>query len=613
MKRLLLVPLAAVAIALQSSAIPAPITVVRANDNRLPAGHLENGVLKIHLVLGMARWYPESPDGPFVDVPAFAEEGGTPTIPGPLIRVPTGTTIEATVRNALSDSTIYLRGFATRPAKSLDSIPVRPGETRTISFAAGAPGTYFYLATPGIWDWDKHGERESSAGALVVDAQGPVPPDRIFVINIWGNPKDSIVYPNALGINGKSWPFTERVSATVGDTVRWRVINASIRNHPMHLHGFYFRIDARGNGMSDSIYAPDARRLAVTEDMSAFHSMNMVWSPDRPGNWLFHCHLAFHVVPGDAQLSGATMDTYARHSGDVRHHMAGLVLGIDVHAPPKWIAPARENVRKLRLYVDEGRRRSISPRAMGFVLQNGDSPPARDSILIPGSVIVLTRNEPTDITVINRLPEVTAVHWHGIELESYSDGVAGWSGATNRLAPMIAPGDSFTARLTVPRAGTFIYHTHLNDVEQLTSGLYGALIVLEPGQRFDPATDHLFVTSWDGNVTADPSILVNGDTAAAPLELAAGVPHRFRFINIGPAQRLFYAIRKDSTVMKWRRLAKDGADLPPSLAITSPAIRRLGVGEMFDAEFLPPAPGEYRLTIGTPTAQLKYSRKLIVR
>ncbi len=158
-----------------------------------------------------------------------------------------------------------------------------------------------------------------------------------------------------------------------------------------------------------------------------------------------------------------------------------------------------------------------------------------------------------------------------------------------------------------------MYHTHLNDLEQLTSGLYGAIVVLEPGQHFDPATDHVFVAGWDGNVTAQPSILINGDTAAAPLELAAGVRHRFRFINIGPATRLVFAIRQDSTLMKWRRLAKDGADLPPSLAITSPATRRLGVGEMFDAEFLPPAPGEYRLTIGMPTAQMKYSRKLVVR
>jgi len=117
----------------------------------------------------------------------------------------------------------------------------------------------------------------------------------------------------------------------------------------------------------------------------------------------------------------------------------------------------------------------VSPRALGYVLQSDNRIPAADSVELPGSVIVLTKNEPTDITVVNRLRESSAVHWHGIELESYSDGVAGWSGSMDHLAPMIAAGDSFTARLTLPRTGTFIYHTHLNDIEQLTSGLYGAI------------------------------------------------------------------------------------------------------------------------------------------
>ena len=52
----------------------------------------------------------------------------------------------------------------------------------------------------------------------------------------------------------------------------------------------------------------------------------------------------------------------------------------------------------------------------------------------------------------------------------------------SRTAPAIAPGDSFEARFTPPRAGTFIYHTHIDDIRQPSSGLYGAIIVLEPGQ-----------------------------------------------------------------------------------------------------------------------------------
>lgn len=55
-----------------------------------------------------------------------------------------------------------------------------------------------------------------------------------------------------------------------------------------------------------------------------------------------------------------------------------------------------------------------------------------------------------------------------------------------------------TAALTLSRAGTFIYHTYLNDEEQLTSGLYGAILVLEPGDTFDSSRDHAVLVGWDG-------------------------------------------------------------------------------------------------------------------
>jgi FtsP/CotA-like multicopper oxidase with cupredoxin domain len=593
--------------------------VVRANDNRTPAGKLSDGVLTLNLVIGMARWYPESPVGMFVDVAAIAEEGKEPQIPAPLIRVPTGTRIVATIRNTLTDSTIYMRGLMERPAASLDSIPIPPGESRTIRFVAGAPGTYFYMATPGLIKLrarpgDDAPEREQLGGAFVIDPEGQVPPDRIFVINIWGQPKDANTYRNAVAINGKTWPFTERLSAALGDTLRWHVVNATNRNHPMHLHGFYFRVDARGTGLVDTLYAPAKRRLGVTEDLSPGHTMYMVWTADRPGNWLFHCHITFHVFPGNAQLSGAVSDAHAVHSRDAGVHMSGLVLGITVNQPRGWRPVRRANVRKLHLFIDEGQRRGAAPRALGYVLQRDDSIPARDSVEIPGSMIVVTRDEPTDITIVNRLREPTSIHWHGIELESYSDGVSGWSGDPKLLAPKIAPNDSFTARLTLPRAGTFMYHTHLNDIEQLTSGLFGPIIVLEPGQKFDPATDHVFTAGWDGDRRPRPAVItINGDSATGPpIEMAVGAPHRFRFINIGPAVRLVFAIRRGADVVTWRALAKDGADLPPALAAMGPALRRLGVGEMYDAEFTAREPGEYQVTVGPPDSQLRFKQKIIV-
>jgi len=606
--RLIAVALAATLLALVPS-----LPTVQPNDNRIPAGRLRNGVLTLRLVVAMARWYPEAKDGPFTDVAAFSEEGHAPQVPGPLIRVPTGTTIEVSVRNALADSTIYWHGFTTKPAAANDSVAVPPGETRTIRFAAGQAGTYLYYATVGTINYDIR-EREQLTGALVIDEVGARTDDRIFVMDIWGEPKDSVTYPNALAINGRTWPYTERILATVGDSVRWRVINGTTRNHPMHLHGFYFRVDAHGTFLRDSVYASGQGRLAVTEDLSIGETMQMAWQPNRPGNWLFHCHITFHVVP-DARLEPAPASAHAGHALDPRTHMAGLVLGIQVKPSRGWVEPARTAPRQLHLFVNEGPARHHAPRALGFVLQRGATPPAPDSVEIPGSVLVLTRDEPTDITVVNRLAEATAIHWHGIELESFSDGVAGWSGRSGRdahLAPVIAARDSFTARLTLPRSGTFMYHTHLDDLEQLTSGLYGAIVVLERGRRFDPSTDHVFVVGWDG--PADPPrLVVNGDSASTPLELAAGVPHRFRFVNIGPAQRVIFAVRRDSTILTWRPLAKDGADLPAQTAVVGPARHRVAVGETFDAEFTPPGPGEYFLTMGAPAKQMGYKLRLIVR
>jgi manganese oxidase len=155
-----------------------------------------------------------------------------------------------------------------------------------------------------------------------------------------------------------------------------------------------------------------------------------------------------------------------------------------------------------------------------------------------------------------------------------------------------------------------MYHTHLNDIEQITSGLYGALLVTEPGKPVDPKRDHVIIVGWDSSNGPE---VVNGDSASGPpIHIKAGEPQRFRFINIGPANRKFFSIRKDTTVVDWRALAKDGADLPASRAVRGRAIVRLNVGEMYDAEFTAPEKGEYILAVGRPAKRMQYTRKLIV-
>jgi FtsP/CotA-like multicopper oxidase with cupredoxin domain len=589
------------------SPTPAAVPVVVANDNRTAAGTLKDGVLTLRLVVSMARWYPEANDGAWAEMPVFAEEGKAPSVPGPLIRVPVGTRVRVSVRNALGDSTLLLFGMIA--PESTDSVPLqlRPGATHAAEFRADAAGTFLYAARYGSFLDSTAMEHEQLAGAIVVDAPGERTDDRVLVMNIWSERLTDSTGREVLAINGKGWPHTERFDVTVGDSLRWRVVNASMRSHPMHLHGAYFRVDARGTALADTVYAAAQRRMAVTERMLARTSMRLVWSPEEPGNWLFHCHLAFHVIAA-ARLEPPKDDHAAMLSHDPAQHMAGLVTGISVRPRPADVTAPRANVRPLTAYVLPGvprGPRSRTPIALTFA-RSGSLPPADSVRGGPGDVIVLTRGEPTDITVHNRLTESTSIHWHGLELESWSDGVAGWSGQGPRVAPAIAPNDSFVARLTLKRAGTFIYHTHLNDIEQLVGGLYGAIVVLEPGERWDPARDLVFVGGWG------PAPVVNGGATDAPVEMGIGETVRLRLIAIAPANSFRFRLLRDSVETEWRAVGKDGFALPAAQAVVGPANVLIDNGETFDAEFTPTVAGTYRL-ISRSAGRQRYERLFVVR
>jgi FtsP/CotA-like multicopper oxidase with cupredoxin domain len=295
--------------------------------------------------------------------------------------------------------------------------------------------------------------------------------------------------------------------------------------------------------------------------------------------------------------------------------MAGLVLGISVRpangsrgvvlTSPKAVPNAVPKAREIRLLAQTAPRRFGPLAGFGYVVQDGAAVPARDSVLIPGPTLVLRRGEPVRVTVVNHLAEATAVHWHGIELESFPDGVPGWSGAPGRIMPPIAPGDSFVAEFVPPRAGTFIYHTHANEQLQMGSGLYGALLVVDPDRPHDPATDKVILVGGAGPSDSLPQFgfespgLVNGSPAPPPLDLRAGTTYRLRLININPDWRVIFSLMSDSALAAWRPVAKDGADLPPLQRAERPAYLLTGPGETADFEFTPAAPGELRLEVKT--------------
>ena len=580
------------------------------NDNRLPAGHLEGGVLTIDLVASPARWFPESDDGPYLTVFAFSEEGKSPSVPGPMIRVNAGTEIRARIRNALPDSaTLTLHGFHTRPRGRGDTLRIPAGETGQASFLAGEPGTYFYAGTTSGHGLTEPGESPVSSddsqlhGAFIVDPAGTTSPpsDRVFVMGRWGIPPDTtgpppIVAIDVMTINGKSWPHTERLTMTAGDTVRWRWLNPTVDAHPMHLHGFYFDVESRGSWAADTVYAPGDTRQAVTELMLPGGTMQMKWVPVEPGNWLFHCHFAFHVSHylSVAKVPDATDPLGPGAMDHTVEGMRGLVLGITVESgasrarrPETYGSEARQ----LRLLVQAAPRRFDDQEGLGYLIDDGGTAPARDSVPSLSPALVLRRGEPVNITVVNHLRAPTGVHWHGMELPSYPDGVPGWSGTPGRLAPSIAPADSFVAAFTPPRAGTFIYHSHSNEAAQIASGLYGPLIVVDPERGYHPERERVFVVGGNGPLDVGRG-RVNGKLEPDTVEVTAGRAYRFRLIHINPDWRVWMSLRDGAgQTLTWRALAKDGADLPASQSVLRPARMLAGPGETADFEFTPVQPG----------------------
>ena len=203
------------------------------------------------------------------------------------------------------------------------------------------------------------------------------------------------------------------------------------------------------------------------------------------------------------------------------------------------------------------------------------------------------------ITILNRTHVGISVHWHGIELTSVYDGVPGWSGNDARLAPMIAPGDSFTVRLTPDRSGTFIYHTHADEAAQLASGLYGPLVVLGPGERWDPERDRIFLMGWGGPGAAAPPFM-NGSAEPPPVRLRVGENYRLRFINIMPSNNQRVRLLADTaTATTWRIFAKDGAQVSAAQAVETRADLIMGAGETYDFTFERAQAAQYTLEIST--------------
>lgn len=223
---------------------------------------------------------------------------------------------------------------------------------------------------------------------------------------------------------------------------------------------------------------------------------------------------------------------------------------------------------------------------------------------VPGPLIKAKKGDTLVIKVKNDLPEPTVVHWHGIRLPASMDG-------TGEVQKPIAPGESFTYRFEAPDAGTFWYHSHQNETEQMERGLYGALVIEEESDLVTDvdkvlmiddmklAKDHSFkkgnfVARWkerhDGR--EGDTLLINGKEHFQ-LEMHGGQRERWRIINASSARYVrfylggkpFILVATDGGLIEEPREVKEVMLTPGERIdiIVGPFIE----GELFDIESLP--------------------------
>jgi hypothetical protein len=379
-------------------------SMVVANDNRHPAGESRDTVRRVALRAGRGWWQPEGTDGPRLEVEAFGEIGGPLMVPAPLLRIRAGTEVVVTVSNDL-EHPLRVHGLCAREGTACRPLEVPVGEVREVRFGAGSPGTYHYWATTTGMPLSFRVPDSQLSGAFIVDALDDAgEQDRVLVITEWAGLTraelaDVVAQPDPgaaflrlkptvlFTINGLAWPHTERLAYDLGEPVHWRVINLSTQPHPMHLHGFYFDVTRQGDGLRDHTLEADERLRVVTHLLAPGSTIGITWTPERAGQWLFHCHTMLHVSPS------LHVDGSPKADGGHDHHhraglgMTGLVMGIVVRGADDASDTAASQTgksRQLTLAMRSEPRRFGDAPAFGFALAEGRELPPHGRVPVPG-------------------------------------------------------------------------------------------------------------------------------------------------------------------------------------------------------------------------------------
>lgn len=214
----------------------------------------------------------------------------------------------------------------------------------------------------------------------------------------------------------------------------------------------------------------------------------------------------------------------------------------------------------------------------------------------PGPVIEAVEGDRVRIYVTNHLPAPTTVHWHGVLVPSGMDGVAGLS------QPVIEPHQTFKYEFTLRNHGTFMYHSHFDEMTQIGMGLMG-MFVVHPRKPVGPKVDRDFaimLSEWfirpgsskpDVNVMSDFNVLTMNSKvfpSTDPLIVKTGQRVRVRLGNLSamdhhPMHLHGYRFKVTGT---------DGGPIPASAQWHESSIL-VPVGNTRDIEWDADVPGDW--------------------
>ncbi len=218
---------------------------------------------------------------------------------------------------------------------------------------------------------------------------------------------------------------------------------------------------------------------------------------------------------------------------------------------------------------------------------------------VHGPTIEAVEGDRVRVYVTNKLAAPTTVHWHGIFLPNGMDGVGGLNQRT------IAPGETFRYEWTFKQSGTFMYHSHHDEMTQMAMGMMGMIVVHPrrppPGYRVD--RDFVIMLSeWkvvpgarrpDPNEMTDFNVLTMNAKAfpgTAPLVCRKGDRVRIRFGNLSAMDH--HPIHLHGYYFKV--VATDGGALPPAAQWQETTVL-VAVGTTRDVEFVADEPGDWAM------------------